>query len=450
MSESNGTNGQHGIPENRDVTHLPSTSADKGREPKLVSGRLGTRMFSFAALVEKIVARFNEEFGTDAPALLDADTPAKRMKLVLATTDYTLAVESVQVSPDQKADLMSRVYSEMFGFGPLDALFRDESVTTIALDGIDKASLRYGHGELTPIPPVFEDYAHLRQIISRLLRDAHAEMTEAQPFIEFGLQVEGRPICVNLMSPPITIQLKADIRVHPKAVPTLDDLVESAFLTPQVATFLRALAASPHGFLIAGDTESGKTTLLSVLANLLPQAEGIVTIERAGELRLPEKAQQLVVKWAVRDQPGVTFGQQIRAALTKSPTCILLDEVRADEPDAIAPLLNQPNVPRQIWSFRGSADANRIRSALGMLARRADTSQSEAMARALYDRLPFIISVKRARGTIQLRGIAEWQFPADADYPDFVELMAMGWEGVELTGKRPARDLNLPPEFWGD
>jgi hypothetical protein len=127
---------------------------------------------------------------------------------------------------------------------------------------------------------------------------------------------------------------------------------------------------------------------------------------------------------------------------------MILDEVRADEPESIAPLLRESNAPRQIWNFRGPSDAKRLRSALGMVARRADVSRPEDMAAALYERLPFVVLVKRARGQIQLRGIAEWQFPPGSDYPDFVSLMEPGWEGLELTGSRPARSLPLPDEFW--
>jgi len=83
-----------------------------------------------------------------------------------------------------------------------------------------------------------------------------------------------------------------------------------------------------------------------------------------------------------------------------------------------------------------------------MVARRADTSQSEALVRALYERLPFIISIKRTKGALKLRSIAEWQFPPGAEYPDYVELLTTGWEGLEFTGRRPMRSLELSEDFW--
>ncbi|MCZ2096413.1 MAG: hypothetical protein LC121_09145, partial [Anaerolineae bacterium] len=134
-------------------------NADRGREPKLVPGRMGTRMYSMAALLERIEDAFRDEY-SDA-ILREAGTPQQRMKLILETTNYVLAVESIQASADDKAELIRRIYSRLYGYGPLDALFLDERVTTIALNGADRAAVRYGHDELTDLPPLFDDDAHL-------------------------------------------------------------------------------------------------------------------------------------------------------------------------------------------------------------------------------------------------------------------------------------------------
>lgn len=136
------------------------------------------------------------------------------------------------------------------------------------------------------------------------------------------------------------------------------------------------------------------------------------------------------------------------AALGQQPACLLLDEVRADEPHTIAPLLRDSPSPRQIWSFRGPFDAKRLRSALSMLARRADMGQGEALVQAMYQRLPFIVTVWRAHGRIGLYSVAEWQF-RQSDYPDYVLLAASRNGELNLTGERPQRTLNLPDDFWG-
>ena len=164
-------------------------------------------------------------------------------------------------------------------------------------------------------------------------------------------------------------------------------------------------------------------------------------MQRAGEMRLPEGAERWSVRWPVGAEPGVSFGALIDDAVERLPGCLVLDEVRADEPLTIAPLLNQPDTPRQIWSFRGVADSKRLQSALGMLARRADLNNGETLVHALYQRLPFVVTVARIRERIQLFSIAEWQ-PTDAsDYPDFVLLMKYQDGMARPTGRAPVHSL---------
>jgi len=192
----------------------PRRDADKGREPELVAGHSGRRMYSLNALAERISTAFVEEFGTDSADLREADTPTKRLKLLMGTVDYVMAVESVAMGSSEKAELINRVYSNLFGYGPLDKLFLDPRLTTIVLEGADKASVRYGHGELESLGPIFQTNDDLRRIIARLLADAGAELREDQPFIEAGFMAGDRPACINLVTPPLTFQLTADIRLH--------------------------------------------------------------------------------------------------------------------------------------------------------------------------------------------------------------------------------------------
>ncbi len=422
--------------------------AAKGREPRFVPGQMGRRLYSMAALVERIEAAFIEEHGLDSPELREADSPAKRLKLVLATAEYVLAVESIQLRADERADVVSRVYSNLFGYGPLDALFLDERVTTISLEGAEQAAVRYGHGDLTSLGTIFQDKAQFQRVIKRLLLDAGAELRDDQPYIEVGLTLDDRPVCVNLVGPPVVIQPSADIRVHSPVLPTPEKLMETGFWTAQAAELLAALVQSSHGMLVVGEAESGKTTLLSVLARWLPQPAQTIAVERAGELRLPHDVQRLRVRWPVGDQSGLSFGEQIGNALARQPAVLLLDEVRSDEPLTIAPLLQDASAPRQIWSFRGPIFDKRLQSALGMLARRADFGQGEDMVRALYQRLPFVVTVNNLNGALRLWSVGEWQFKHSPDYPTYVPLMRVENGVLRLTGERPAREVAVGEKFW--
>ncbi len=412
--------------------------AEAGSEPKFVPGRMGRRLFSMAALRERIVDAFLEE--NDAASLRAADTTPKRYKLILDTADYVIAVELIQISSDDKADLLRSVYSLLFGYGALDTLFADERVTTIALNGVDHAAVRYGHGELVSLPPLFDDDEHLRLVINRLIAAAGAELTSDLPVLETGLMIDGRPLSLSVVQPSIAFGFNVDIRLHPRSAPTLDDLVAQDFMTAEALARLRALLASPYGFVIAGETETGKTTLLNAIAQEL--GGQVAAVERTGELRLPETAARFPVRWGVGGDPGASFADQIHAALASHADCLLLDEVRSDEPEAIAPLLSAEDTPRQVWVVRAAPDHKRLQSALGMLARRADPAQGETPVHALYERLPFMVTVARIQERLQLFSIAEWQSRVDTDYPDYVMLLRYENGRAQPTGKTPARWLD--------
>ncbi len=414
---------------------------DHKRQPRLLPSRRGTRMISLAALLERVVETFKDEHGSDSPALRRAITEAARMKLLLATVDYVAAVESVPLDTTDKADLMRRAYAELFGYGPLDALLADPQVTTITLEGADRAAVRYGHKDLQSIGPLFEDETHLRQIIRRLLATGGTDLHDDEPLLETGLMVNGRRASLSLATPPVTIYLSADIRLHPAQPPTLDDLVNNDVIPSAAADLLRQLARSTYGILVAGETESGKTTLLGLLARLMTSQtqQTLLAVERTGEMHLPDGAARLVAHPGGPHMPPVTLAEQMRAALERRVGCLLIDEVRTGEPEAVTPLLTSDNVPRMLWAFRGPATSKRLTAALSMLARRSHLAASEMAVQRLYDRLPFVITLRRRQGRLTLDSIAEWQPRDGADYPDYVELT--DFSGPQPIIRQPLRPL---------
>jgi hypothetical protein len=101
-----------------------------------------------------------------------------------------------------------------------------------------------------------------------------------------------------------------------------------------------------------------------------------------------------------------------------------------------------------MWTFRGVPDAKRLQSALGMLARRANIMMGEELVHALYDRLPFVVTVARIQDQLQIFSVAEWQPNPASDYPDYVMLMQYQNGASRPTGNRPVRQLSLNDAFW--
>ena len=430
----------------------PEPVLRKKPRPTFYETRLGRGAISRAALMERIVDAFTAEHTPDNSAIRAAEIRTERIKLLLPVVEYVLSVESVDVSRDEKADLMGMAYSEIFGFGPLDALFDDESVTTVTLEGAEKVSVRRGHGDLEPLDTLFEDEGHMKEVVGRMLMRANVALWEGMSVVEAGFRLENdRFLSMSLAAPPVTLALSLDIRLHPLQRPAFESLAtNSESFTPDVVRVLQALMTSEHGVMIVGQPESGKTMAVSALLELLPEPSSAIAIERTGELFLPEGMASAVAQWPQStDDPGVTFGEQVDANLDQGYQTMVLDEVRADEPHTIAPLLAMEAPPRMIWSVRASPDSKRLRAALGMLARLADETNGEMLVRNLFEQLPFVVSLRRLNGEIQFREIGEWYYKPGSETVQYQSLVQHTMGEVFTTGETPHHDLpGIEPDFW--
>jgi pilus assembly protein CpaF len=100
-----------------------------------------------------------------------------------------------------------------------------------------------------------------------------------------------------------------------------------------MAEFLHACVVARLNIVISGATCSGKTTLLSALANFIPEEERIVTIEEAAEIRLQqEHVVRLETKPSKTDGSGaVSIRDLVRDSLRMHPERIVVGEVRGGE-----------------------------------------------------------------------------------------------------------------------
>jgi pilus assembly protein CpaF len=400
-------------------------------------------LFSQAALVERVVDEFYAEYGAAGPGnpvLADAHNATARLRLIRDVVDYVIGVESVQLTLDERAALVRAVYGELFGYGPLDPLLSDPAITSIVLAGDRHAAVRYGHGEMTRIEPLFEDAGHLRAIMDRLLADAGAQLDDRDIVIEAGLRVGDRPVRIGVAAPPVTPVLYADFRLHPAQAPTLDELHAAEWMTGEARDLISRIARSCYGFAIVGEPETGKTTLLNALLPLL--GGGGLALERAGELRPPPDVRHWGPGQSAPPDNAITFADWVGPAAGEAGSFLAVDEIRGEEPESIAPLLSPGEPPRLIWAVRGVPDAKRLQSGMGMLARRAAPDRGEDAVHALYARLPFVITLARIRERLQVFSIAEWQSRADSDYPDYVMLFRYSEGASRPTGATLARWLD--------
>ncbi len=257
-------------------------------------------------------------------------TPEQFRQELAALVERIVEVENLVVNRAERASLVLDIEYEMLGFGPLEPLLRDPSVSDILVNTAEHVYVeRGGRLELTDIR--FHDNQHLMKIIEKIVARVGRRVDESTPMVDARMPDGSR---VNAVIPPLAIDGPiVSIRRFAVNPFSADDLVRLRTLTPPMVELLQALAKAKINILISGGTGSGKTTLLNVLSGFIPDNERIVTIEDAAELQL---RQEHVVRLETRPpniegKGEVNQRALVRNALRMRPDRIILGEVRGAE-----------------------------------------------------------------------------------------------------------------------
>ncbi len=384
---------------------MPDSAPENGNRDdisRITPGRSGRPSFSLEALRERVERQFQDETANRTDILLDLDSDDKRRNLLSEVLDYVLAVETVTLSPHDRAVLFEKAYRNLFSFGPLDEFLRDETITEITVNGSSDIHVRHGFDRLEAVRAAFDDNQHLQGLLERMLASAGVILSSAGPFIETGVIMAGRPARLTVAAPPVSPVYSLHIRLHPRQ-PILDPI------PAQAADLLRAILAANYGLLIVGDVSLGKTTLAGALAHTLPADFMIIAVERAAEMHLPAHIERRTPVPPTPDDPGSDFAAEFQAALDAAPDWLIVDEIRIDESAAVWDALTRSNGPFYLWVFRGSSEPKRLKSALGMVIRKQHQAlPQEDIDRALADHLPFVAAFRLSDGLPRLHLIAEW------------------------------------------
>lgn len=233
-------------------------------------------------------------------------------------------------SPAVLAALEKTVQDEIMGFGLLEPLLDDTSVTEIMINGPQHIFVER-KGRVIETDLKFDNEAHVLRIVDHIIRPLGRRVDRKSPMVDARLPDGSR---VNVIIPPASIDgTTVTIRKFSKKKLRIEDLINYGSLTAPMAEFLRACVVSRLNIIVAGGTGSGKTTLLNVLSNFIPDDERIVTIEDSAELQLNKPhIVRLEARPADIDGTGrVTIRDLVINALRMRPERIIVGEVRGGE-----------------------------------------------------------------------------------------------------------------------
>ncbi len=394
---------------------------------------------------------------------MDVTRTAEVRKNIEDLYESILNEENIVLARTERKRLFEHIVAEILGFGPLETLLTEESITEIMVNGGKNIYVEQ-KGKLHRVPVTFESDEHLMRIIDRIVAPLGRRIDESSPYVDARLPDGSR---VNAVIPPISLVGPVlTIRKFAKKPITVDQYIGFGAITQEAMEFMRACVISRVNIVVSGGTGSGKTTFLNILSGFIPPDERILTIENAAELQL---RQEHVVTLESRPsniegKGEVTIQHLVVNALRMRPDRIVVGEIR-DE--AALDMLQAMNTGHD--GSMTTAHSNGPRDTLSRLETMTLMAGMDLPVRAIREQISsavhLICHLERLRdGSRKVVAITEVQ-GMEGDVITTTDLFVFEQTGLENgrvvgrmrpTGLRPkfmerieAAGIQLPPTIFG-
>jgi pilus assembly protein CpaF len=394
---------------------------------------------------------------------MDVTKTAEVRTTIQELFETILNEENIILTRPERARLFEQISAEILGFGPIQPLLEDDSITEVMVNGAKNIYIER-KGKIYRVPLSFESNAHVMRIIDRIVAPLGRRVDESSPYVDARLPDGSR---VNVIIPPISLVGPViTIRKFARDPITVDQLIEFGTATPELIEFLKACVQSRLNIVISGGTGSGKTTLLNILSSFIPADERIVTIENAAELQL---RQEHVVTLESRppnieNKGEITIRQLVVNALRMRPDRIIVGEIR-DE--AAIDMLQAMNTGHD--GSMTTLHSNGPRDTLARLETMTLMAGMDLPVRAIREQvasaIDLIVHQERLRdGTRKIATVSE-VVGMEGDIITMTDLFVFEQTGLDngrilgrlrATGLRPkfmekieASGISLPPSIFG-
>ena len=325
-------------------------------------------------------------------------------------------------------ELSKKFLQDLFGYGKIDSLVRDDEREEIMIIGTNKPVFVY-HRKYGMMKTniIYKNEKEIIELIDSIARQINRRIDQETPILDGRLTNGSR---VNATIPPISPDgPSVTIRKFKQDPLTIIDLIQSKTISSELAAFLwlcfEGLWVRSANAIISGGTSSGKTTTLNALSSFINPKERIITIEDTLELQIYHEH---VIRMETRP-PNVenagelTMDDLVKNSLRQRPDRIIVGEVRGKEAITLFTALNTGH------SGFGTLHANDARETITRL-----TNKPMDVPTIMVSAIDFIIMQNRIyrpdgvsfrrisevaeiagveEGTIQLNKLFQWNPQTD-------------------------------------
>jgi pilus assembly protein CpaF len=375
------------------------------RSAPMADGAKGPDGFeaSVHKIKEQVLPRLLERIDPEAAATLNKDELAEEFRPIIGEV---LADLKITLNRREQFALEKVLVDELLGFGPLEELLADPSISDIMINGPNQIFIeKKGKLEIAPIQ--FRDEEHLFGIAQRIVNQVGRRVDQTSPLADARLKDGSR---VNVIVPPLSLKGTAiSIRKFSDKPITIDMMAKGGSMSEKMATALKIAGACRFNIVISGGTGSGKTTMLNALSKMIDPGERVLTIEDAAELRL-QQPHWLPLETRPANLEGngeITIRDLVKNALRMRPDRIILGEIRGQECFDLLAAMNTGHDGSMC-----TLHSNSPREALGRMENMIMMGEikipKEAISKQIADSVDLIIQVKRLRdGSRRVTNVTE-------------------------------------------
>jgi pilus assembly protein CpaF len=231
---------------------------------------------------------------------------------------------------ENERSFLEEIYRYAAAYGPMERHFDNPQVSEIMVNGPNQIFIEK-EGKLILTSDKYDSETQLRLAINHIINPFGRYVNYKNPMVDAHLRDGSR---INAVIPPVAQQGSCiSIRRFLKDKLSIQDLIDKGSITPAMAEFVAVCVKARLNIIVAGNTSSGKTTFLNILARNIPDDERIVTIEDSVELQMLQ-THKVSLEARPADYKGdgqVTIRDLVKNSLRMRPDRIVVGEIRGGE-----------------------------------------------------------------------------------------------------------------------
>lgn len=228
----------------------------------------------------------------------------------------------------ERNHLYNLINEEINGYGPLSALLKDPNVDEIMVNSYNEIYALVDGKIIKDDSASFINEEHIIRTIKKMLANTNIRI-DASNVIDVALP-DGSQL--NVVMPPVSKRGPIiTIKKYNPMVTDMDELVKLGTLTPYMARFLDAAVKAKLNIVISGGSKSGKTSLLTSLANLSSYQSRLVTISGSEDLSINKEnviylsSNDKIIKTALNAHPTTLVINNLDSNLVSDSVDVMID-----------------------------------------------------------------------------------------------------------------------------